>query len=414
MSYNTKRKSNMVTDPKEIEYLLSITEEEGTKLSFVMECFGEFGDKRRFNPYDLFVVPAGSYGPEGKKNKKPFLTGVGIWVFNKVFIENELFDLFHYINEPVNKKIFKKINKNLTYAVIEDKVPLDVMKHYILKTQKFQPYCNILCSSLSEGMLTVSDTIKKKKEEIFKKYEKELQGDDPVVAQKVEKELLNAAEEALKDDPAMDLINSGAKISWGNNFKNMFIMQGAMKEPDPRYKAFSIMKSNLMDGVDREEYATFCNSLVMGPYSRAKKTEVGGAQEKLFVKALEHLVVLPEGTDCGTKKYVTVTLTGDNIDGWMYSYIIEPAGLVELNSDTRDKYIGKTVKMRFGGMCESKEGICSKCAGSLFNRIDIQNVGIASYQIPSTLKVKSMKMFHDSTVKTMYMGDYGWSKIWGL
>lgn len=409
-----KRKSNTVTNPKDIEMLLNITEDEGCKLSFMMECFGEFGDKRRFNTYDILTIPSGSYGPEGKKNKKPFTTTVGIWIFNKVFIEQELFELFKYINEPVTKKIFNKINKKLSYAVLEDKIPLDTLKHYVLKTQKFQPYCNILCTSISEGMLKISQTIQKKREEVFKKYEKELQTDNPVVAQKVEKELLDYAKEQLKDDPGMDMINSGAKISWGNNFKNMFIMQGAVKEADPRFKEYSILKSNLMDGVSREDYVTFANSLVGGPYARAKKTEVGGAQEKMFVKAFEHLVVLPEGTDCGTDRYLEVELNNDNVQGWMYSYIIDNGKLVELTSDTVDKYIGKKVKMRFSGFCKSKEGICSKCAGSLFNRLGIKNIGIALYQIPSTLKVKSMKLFHDSTVKTVSMEDYGWDKIWGL
>lgn len=409
-----KRRSNTITDPKDIEMLLNLTEEQGTKLSFIMDCFGEFGNKRRFNTYDLITIPKDSYGPAGRKNKKPFVTTVGIWVFNKVFIENELFDLFGYINEPVTKKIFGKINKMLSYAVLEDKVSLNVLKHYVMKTEKFQPYCNILCGSLTEGMLTISSKIQKKRDEIFKKYEKELATDDPIIAQKVEKELLDYAKEELKDDPSMDLINSGAKISWGNNFKNMFIMQGAVKEPDPRDKNFSIIKSNLVDGISREDYVMFANSLIGGPYARAKKTEVGGAQEKLFVKALEHLRVQPEGTDCGTKKYIEITLNNDNIDGWMYSYIIEPQGLVELNSENRDKYIDKTVKMRFGGYCESKVGICSKCAGSLFSKLGVYNVGIASYQIPSTLKVKSMKLFHDSTVKTIWMGKYGWDKIWGL
>ena len=64
-----KRIAKTITNPKDIEFLLNITEEEGTKLSFIMETFGEFDGKVRFNTYDTFTVPKGAYGPEGKKNK---------------------------------------------------------------------------------------------------------------------------------------------------------------------------------------------------------------------------------------------------------------------------------------------------------------------------------------------------------
>ena len=106
-----KRFSNKITDPKDIEYLVGIKEEECTKLSFAMDMFGDFDDKRRFNTYDTVTIPSGSYGPEGNKNINPINTTVGIWVFNKAFIEKELFDLFGYINKPITSKVFKEINK---------------------------------------------------------------------------------------------------------------------------------------------------------------------------------------------------------------------------------------------------------------------------------------------------------------
>lgn len=163
-----KRKSNRITDPKDIEYLLNITEEECTKLSFAMDMFGEFDDKRRFNPFDLVDIPVGSYGPEGNKNTNIIKTTVGIWVFNKAFIEQDLFELFGYINEPITNKIFKKINKQVSYAVMEDKIPLDALKRLVMKTEKFQPYCNILSASITENMMSIPKAIAKKKEELFK------------------------------------------------------------------------------------------------------------------------------------------------------------------------------------------------------------------------------------------------------
>lgn len=411
-----KRFSNKITDPKDIEYLVGIKEEECTKLSFAMDMFGDFDDKRRFNTYDTVTIPSGSYGPEGNKNINPINTTVGIWVFNKAFIEKELFDLFGYINKPITSKVFKEINKKMSYAVMEDKLPLDAIKRYIMKTEKFQPYCNILSTSITENMLSVPKAIAKKKQELLKKYEKELATNDPIVSQKIEKELIEECKVLLKDDPSVDMINSGAKIDWGNNFKNMFIMRGASKNPDPLNPNgdYTIIKSDFMTGIAPDEYAAFADSLTAGPYARAKKTADGGAMEKTFVKALEHLYILPAGSDCGTKRTKTVLLTKDNIDDWMYSYIVEPGNrLVELTSDNRDSYLGKKVKFRYSGLCESEKGICNKCAGNLFTRLGIKNVGVASYVIPASIKLKSMKTFHDSTIKIFDMGDYGYNKIFG-
>ena len=81
----------------------------------------------------------------------------------------------------------------------------------------------------------------------------------------------------------------------------------------------------------------------------------------------------------------------------MYSYIIEGSKLVELTSQNKSKYIGKKVKVRFSALCESKTGICNKCMGNLYYRLDKTNVGTSLTQIPSVQKNIAMKSFHDST-----------------
>lgn len=89
-------------------------------------------------------------------------------------------------------------------------------------------------------------------------------------------------------------------------------------------------------------------------------------------------------------------VTEKNIDMIMYCYVIKNNGeLEEITSKNKDKFIGKRVKLRFSSMCEAKNGICNKCAGNLFYRLGIRNVGASTPQIPSRLKVLSMKLFHD-------------------
>lgn len=397
----TKRTSKRITNQAEIDYLLSLTEKDIT-LSNIFDMFGTFNGKQRMQQWDTFTVPKGSYGPDGKKNKNSFVTTAGIWIFNKYMIEESLFDLFKYKNQTITKKDVKKMSNQLVMAVQEDMYTVKDLDIFLQKTQKLMPLTTALTSSNSEQLLCVGDYINPKKEALFKKYQKELESGDVIVAEKVEKELINDLVEHLGDDPSLDIYKSGARSDYHNHLKTMYVMKGAVTNPDPKAdQKFLIMKSNYNDGVSKEEYPIMCKSLATGPYSRSKKTEIGGYWEKLIVMAYQDVVIGKEGSDCGTKDLLTVTLDDDNIDGWMYSYIKTSSGLEELTSKNRDKYKGKTVQVRFAGFCEAKNCICHRCAGNSFNRLNVENIGVAMGMIGSIIKNIAMKAFHDGTVSTM-------------
>jgi hypothetical protein len=212
----------------------------------------------------------------------------------------------------------------------------------------------------------------------------------------------------MGDDPSMDTIYSEAVGDFDNNFKNIFVMKGAVRDPDPNAKKkYSAVLGNYIDGIPAEEYSLVAGGAAYGAYSRSKKTEVGGYYEKLFVAAFQHLKLDPPGSDCGTTNHIEVNLTEDNIDDYMYSYIIQPNGSLELlDTSTRSKYINKKVKFRFSSMCKSKTGICNKCAGELFYKINNPKIGPVLSNIPDRLKLSSMKMFHNATVQIAQMPVY--------
>lgn len=398
-----ERKSRTITKPADIEYIANITESDITT-SFIMDIFGEFESGQKFRPYDIITIPANCYGPEGKKNKKPFTTTVGLYVFNKYFIEQELFDILKYINEPITSKMYSKINSILSEALLEDRITVKQLNHFMMKTQKCMPYVSILAPNYTDKMLTCSKVIGKKKAELLEKYKDDIASGNEVVADKMEKELLDFALEYMKDDPSMDMFISGARGIIGNNFKNMFVMKGVIRDPDPNAKQkYKVATSNYIDGISPDEYALLANSLAAGPYARAKKTENGGYREKLFLQAFGHMTLDPAGSDCGTKRYKTVLLTEKNIKEFMYLYIIEGDKLIEITSQNKDKYIGKKVKIRFSDLCESKTGICNKCMGNLYYRLNKINVGTSLTQIQSIQKNIAMKAFHDSTQKLYTM-----------
>lgn len=280
MAINT-RTSRTITDKQDIDMLINLNEDDITK-SLVIELFGNFGEYQKFNPYDIITIPIGGYGgkiPNGqeKKNKNTFTTTVGRFIFNKYFIEcePELLDLIGYVNDNVGKKVYGKLFDQLCYFVMEDQISMETYKRFCVKTQKFMPFVSILAPNHSDNMLTITKKINVRKAQLLAENKEAIDNHDVKVVDAISKELLTYAKELMAGDPAMDMFLSGAGGSFENNFKNMFIMRGSVQDPDPR-KSYNIITSNYIDGVSKEEYSMLANTLAAGPYSRSKKTELGG------------------------------------------------------------------------------------------------------------------------------------------
>lgn len=397
-----KRIGKIITDKKALEYILSIDESKGLLRSTVLELFAEFNGKRKFNTYDIITIPPNSYGPKDRRNKNSFNTTIGIWLFNRVFIENDLFDSYKYINKTITKKVFKSIAQDITYKILENKYKLEVLKRFMLKGQKFMPYVTILSENSTIKLLTITKKIEIEKSKLLKKYSEEIKKKDPYTVIKIQNELLELAKKELKDDPSMDIYNSGAKENINNDFKNMYIMKGLIRNPD-KTKGYNLITSNYMTGIKKEEYVDFANSLAEGPYSRGIKTGLGGYWEKLALPAYQHIKILPAGSDCGTKRHIKIKLTNENYSKYIYSFAKIGSKYVELTSENKSDFIGKEVKLRFSSLCESKDGICNMCAGNAFYRIGIDNIGAAIPQVPAKLKLISMKAFHNSQVSMEQM-----------
>lgn len=369
--------------------------------NLVMNLFGEFNGKSLANPYDLLEVPAGTffYFADKEKTKKKtntnkFTTTVGLYLWNIFMRDFNFLRFFNgYIDYTITKKKYGGIEQILSYALIEDDITTKDLMEFEDTVEWFMPFETILTPNHTEKMITATKVINKKKKELLKKYAKEIEEGDPVAAERMEKELLDFAQEYLGDDPSMDQILSNAGGNFGNNFKNMYVMKGAIRNPDPNAKKkYTIVTGNYMDGIEAKEYSAVAGAGVQGAYSRGKKTEVGGYFEKLFVASFQDLILDKRGSDCGTKHYITVNLTADNIGDYMYCYVIGNNGkLTCITSKNKDSFIGKKVKLRFASMCESKTGLCNMCAGELFYLLDDTRVGLTMAQIPDRLKLVSMK-----------------------
>ena len=396
------RTTSVIKDEGIIKSIIEIKPEDITS-TYVVELFGEFDGKRRCNPYDLVTIPKGAYGIEGSKrgvNVRPFTTTVGKLIWNKMYIlrNPSIYEAIGWVDDIVTKKVFNKLYKKLGYLLLEGKIEREEFKRFAMTTQLTMPYVQFLSPSFTDKMLLSSTYMNKRKAALIKENKAAFDAVDLKTIDAVSNELLKESKEYLKDDPSLDIFNSGGGGDYTNHYKNTYIMKGTVRDGDGSYK---VITSNQIDGVSEKEYATLANSLAEGPFNRSKKTEEGGYYEKMLLYSMQHLRLLEPGSDCGTKRYITVTLTDSNIGDYMYNYFIGPNGkLTEITSENMDSLIGKTVKLRFSSMCEAKNGcFCNMCAGNLWYRLGVSsNVGILTPTIASKLKNLLMKSFHNSQV----------------
>jgi hypothetical protein len=161
---------------------------------------------------------------------------------------------------------------------MEDRITVESYKQFITYCDFIMPWETVLSPAQTEKLLSCTKEINKLKEKLIKENQEAFDKGDPAVVEDIEQQLIKFAKDYLKDVPSLDAYESGAGGTFGNNFKNMYIMKGVIRDPDPNAKQeYHSAKSSFVDGISGDEYALLANSLTGGPYSRAKKTEIGVA-----------------------------------------------------------------------------------------------------------------------------------------
>lgn len=385
----------------ELEYVLS-WKRENINRQMIIDTFakkmikkpnGKMEFKARFKGSDKMTVPKGVY----HNNPSPIATTVGKYFFNVFFISPHFYDIFGYINVPIDADKFEDIERVLSKQLLDDKIETEHFIQYLNDVQWFGfSFNNIFVSSMSKRTTIPLDAVAKEKSRLIKQHSEELQKGNAEVAAKIEKELLSVAKKELGKDTGMELYDSGAKPKFGNNYKNLFVMKGPMQ--DNTNGGYKISTSNYIDGIEKDDIELYADALVTGAYAKGVGTQVGGYLTKKYMAAFQSLVLGDKGTDCKAKNYQEIFLTKKNAFLFEYRYIIEGTKLVLLDDTTMPKYIGRKVKMRDPLFCASDK-ICNKCAGELYYKLGIPNIGITSTRMSASLMQRSLKKFHDTSIK---------------
>jgi len=352
--------------------------------------------KAKFEPNDRVQFSAKEY-----YNDKLVTTTVGRFIVNKCLLEPKIIQLIGYQDIVINKKTMKGLDqKIIDECLLTEKITMTDYHEYLDQCNWLAYGCTyFIVPSLDTSMFIVDKEITDMKQRLIEENKEAVQNNDVSTIFNIEQELLKASKEKVKDIPGYQIYASGARGSFDNNYKNSCLMRGSvMNFTDP--SKFEASMASLVDGIPKEDFHIYANILTAGTYARAKNTEVGGYLVKQSRSGYQHLMLDEKDSDCGTKKFLEITLTDKNKGLFLLRWIQGSDGkLVLLDADNIKQYIGKKVKIRSPLYC-TNDRICSKCAGELYYKLGMTNIGLIGDRIASTIMQKSMKQFHDSTIKT--------------
>jgi hypothetical protein len=354
----------------------------------------------RFSPTDYFLLPENTCA----KNLAGYTT-LGLYIFNRLIIDTHFSDITGYINVPITGKTLNKMYEYIAQAFFENHVDADQFFELIdsLDWLGGGDIAEITNVSLSNQLFILPPEIKQRRVELFKQYAKEIAAGDVIIGAKIEQELVNMARKWLETLPEWDNFASDAKLNFDNNYKTIMLMKGPVLNTGTG--EWEIATSNYDDGISKEEYALFADSAVYGTFQRAKGVALGGYAIKKIIATLQDVATAPDGTDCGTKDYLTITIDPYFKNEFMYMYIVEGSKLVMLTPNNFEQYSGKTVQMRSPMYCKyPSPELCSKCVGEQPYQLNLKTIGLAATKIGSTLRVKRLKAFHNKKVYIYRVG----------
>ena len=373
-------------------------------------------DRRAIDPnMEMVLTQTEADGAGMRLGTDRIRTTPGRYVFNlAVFANPAVRSSVKYHNVPMDKKALKGVEGEMSELLLEQAVTPD---DYIEFLNRLHWFCFSITSftapSLDLKVLKPIPAIQKRKKELTKDLPDRMTLEEADKVSAVESRLLKESKEILDkaDSPGKELYDSGAAGSFNNNYKNTAIMRGMIAESgNPRSRRTST--SNLMDGFDKSESAKYADIMVQASFSRSVGTQTGGYIVNQYNAAFSHVKLGEPGSDCRTKHFLTVKLDKDNASRYHLRYVLGKEGLILLDRKSLDRFTGRTVKMRSPMFCIADQ-ICSKCAGELYYRMGTRNIGGAFSKIGSQLLNRSLKKFHDLTLKTHDMDVLGSFKAIG-
>lgn len=332
------------------------------------------------------------------KGPKPIITSPGIMILNqRIFVES-MGDAIPYWEEDITPG---KIDKVLPDLILSGKITSAQGNDCLTNSYDIGYFAELCNKSFTSKTFTTRPDMGKIRDAKIAALTTE-QRNDPIALAKLEDELLALDKEWLKDDDA-DVFHSavGGK-SYGVHRKKMLITVGAIPSfTDKGEASISLVENALTDGLRKENFPAYVNEVYKGSYDRGAETAKGGELTKYVLRIFQDLKIVE--LDCGVKKGVQIELVV-NPDSEQNKLLIG-RNLVKTNKPIDASIIkqeaGKVIEVRDPSCCKTKNGLCYKCMGINFEKINETDIGSYILDISSGIMMIAMKNMHGTKLKTM-------------
>ena len=396
--YKTRR----LTD-KEVNYLFTVTAKvEDITIDLIKDLFAFTKDHpAKFQPGDYFTLRANTF-----HNEKDERTSAGRFLFNRLILSDpKIGSMVGYLNMDMGGDGLGVLDGKMTDLLLVDKITVAEFSEYMDKIQWLGfATTKFLAPSLTSDLIILPDKAKARKAELLEKHAKEIAAANVDVIGAIEKEILEVAKGELTDLPDMAIYNSGSRGSYANNYKQTAVARGIVKSisnPD----RLMVSMASLEEGIPKEDISVFADVLTGGSLSRAIGTKSGGYEAKKLSASFQGVKLGPKGSDCRTKHTVKVVLDGSNAKLLNKRYIMVSGKPVMLTAENRGQFMGKLVQLRSPMYCADKQ-YCNICSGNLYYEMGVENVGLITNIIGTSLTTLSMKKMHDTSVKLARMNPF--------
>lgn len=387
------------------ERILSVPAEEIGK-QFIEDMFAAHANRTEHTTAEAAFKPTEAIQLTNSEYKwvreKAIDTTLGRLLMNRFLLERTgLIEHVGYYNEPLTKENIGTLDRMIVELLTSDKIGADQYADYIDTRDKLGFWCTTFTSAaVSSALLMPMKDVEQRKKELLKERAADINSDNPVdqimAVNDIEKELVGMVKKNLETDPSFDIYNSGG-YNLSNNYKTINVMRGAVFNNST--KRYDVVEASLMNGITKKDLTAFSNSTLEGAYPSAVGTAEAGYMGKIMMATLqnEHLDENPK-SDCGTTVTIPFTVSNKNKRFILYRNLNVNGNIVMTTPENINSFVGKTVRM-YSPQCCKNDAICAKCAGQVFHKMGVTNIGLLTSDITDALLNLKLKSKHDLSQK---------------